>query len=119
VFNPGKGIRMSDKRRSARVKPESLGARTGKILIPGSNAPIECRVVDISAGGACLELTSLIALPKRVEFLHCGVRKVCTLVWTRGYRLGLQYEAPIQRSLAGSGLSRVKDEASPLARARR
>jgi hypothetical protein len=110
---------MSDKRRSARVKPESLSARTGKILVPGSNVPIECRVVDISAGGACLELTSLIALPKRLEFLHGGVRKVCTLVWTRGYRLGIQYEAPIQRSMAGSGLSRAKDDVSSLARLRR
>jgi hypothetical protein len=110
---------MADNRRNARVKPEGLGARTGKILIPGSNAPIECRVVDISAGGACLELTSLIALPKRFEFLHCGVRKVCTLVWARNYRLGIQYEAAVQRSMAGSVLDRGKDNASPLARLRR
>jgi hypothetical protein len=111
-------MKMADKRRSASVKP-GLSAGTGKILIPGSNAPIECRVVDISAGGACLELTSLIALPKRLEFLHGGVRKVCTLVWTRGYRLGIQYEAPIQRSLAGSGLSRAKENISSFARIRR
>jgi hypothetical protein len=41
---------MVDKRRSCRVKPEGLGARTGKILLGGDSPPIECRVVDISTG---------------------------------------------------------------------
>jgi hypothetical protein len=110
---------MADKRRSCRVKPEGLGARTGKILLGGNSPPIECRVVDISAGGACLELSMLTSLPKRFEFLHGGVRKICKIAWTRGFRYGVQYEATVQRALSGSDLSRTKKDAGPFSRIRR
>ncbi len=66
----------SDKRRWFRVTPRGLVPRTGKLLLGPKTTPIECRVVDMSAGGACLELQRTYDLPKRFEFLHGSTRTV-------------------------------------------
>jgi hypothetical protein len=113
------GKRMTEKRRNCRVKPESLTARRGTIHLGTNSAAIECRVIDMSAGGACLELPELRSLPNKFEFLHGGVRKVCRLVWMRGCRFGLQYEAAIHRSLSGGDFNRTKKDDGPLSRMRR
>jgi hypothetical protein len=91
---------MSEERRSLRVEPRGLVPRTGKLLL-GSAAPIDCKVVNLSAGGACLKLSVLQQLPKRFEFLHGATRKLCQLVWQRGYLIGICYEASISKSLVG------------------
>src|SRR5215510_1401613 len=69
----------SDKRRWFRVAPKGLVPRVGKILLGPKAMPIECHVVDMSAGGACLELSRTYDLPKRFEFLHGSTRRFCTL----------------------------------------
>jgi hypothetical protein len=92
---------MSDKRRWFRSKPRGLVAASGKILVDGK-APIECSVIDLSAGGACLALTRVQDLRQRFEFLHGGTKKVCTLVWRRGYMLGISFVGNSERSLPPS-----------------
>ena len=66
---------------------------------------IECRVIDLSAGGACLELGRHYDLPNTFEFIHAGSRRFCYLAWRRGNRLGVSYEAAYQKSGNKSGLS--------------
>ncbi|MBX6328159.1 MAG: PilZ domain-containing protein [Pseudolabrys sp.] len=100
---------MSEKRRWFRVRPGGRVAPFGKILLPGSRETIECRVIDLSAGGACLELSTRLQLPTHFEFQHGGTRKICALVWVRGYRVGIRYDAATQRALS-DGLSRVRRE---------
>jgi hypothetical protein len=90
-----------EERRSLRVEPRGLVPRTGKLLV-GSAAPIDCQVVNLSAGGACLKLSALAQLPKRFEFLHGTTRKLCQVVWQRGYLIGICYEASVSKSLLGS-----------------
>ncbi len=93
---------MSDKRRWFRSKPRGLVAANGKILIDGKTPPIECSVLDLSAGGACLALARVQDLPQRFEFLHGGTKKVCTLVWRRGYMLGISFVGNSEKSLSSS-----------------
>ena len=95
----------ADKRRWFRSRPRGLVQTSGKILISGRAAPIDCTVVDLSAGGACLALSQVQDLPQRFEFLHGGTKKICTLVWRRGYRLGVSFVANPEKSLS-SGPSR-------------
>lgn len=92
----------SDKRRWFRSKPRGLVPANGKILVDGKAPPIECSVIDLSAGGACLALTRVQDLPQRFEFLHGGTKKVCTLVWRRGYMLGISFVGNSERSLPPS-----------------
>jgi hypothetical protein len=109
---------MSEKRRWIRVKPGGLVQRTAKILLPASAELIDCRVVDLSAGGACLEFPQLHALPKQFEFIHGRTRMSCRVAWVRGYRIGIMFEATKQRSMIIGGLSRTKTGLSRLSRDR-
>jgi hypothetical protein len=109
----------SDDRRSLRVEPRGLVPRTGKLSL-GSNAPaIDCQVVNLSAGGACLRLSALPSpMPKRVEFLHGATRKLAQVVWQRGYLVGICYEASISKSLLAGKSSAAGSKQSILSRRR-
>jgi hypothetical protein len=52
---------------------------------------IECILVDYSAGGACLQLEKLVALPERFELIYGTTRKRCRVVWKRGMRMGVTF----------------------------
>jgi hypothetical protein len=63
-------------------------------LIPAPDAPwIECRVIDISENGACLEVGDL-PVPKLFGLsLTSGgeVLRVCALIWRRGELIGARF----------------------------
>ena len=67
-FYLGAQMNGSDKRRWFRVAPRGLVSRVGKILLGPKTMPIDCYVVDLSAGGACLELQRTYDLPKSLNF---------------------------------------------------
>jgi hypothetical protein len=106
----------SDKRRWFRSSPRGLVPRMGKLLLGPRTTPVDCHVVDLSAGGACLELSKTYDFPSRFEFLHGNTRRFCTLAWSRGFRIGISFEGTIQRSSVSGGLSRPKSGASLLSR---
>jgi hypothetical protein len=89
---------MSEQRRWPRIEPKGLVAKTAQIFLPPNNETVECRVIDISAGGACLQLPASRELPPRFEVKHGGVRKLCALVWQRSYRFGIKFEGVPQLS---------------------
>jgi hypothetical protein len=86
---------MPSKRRWFRVEPKGLVSRTAKIFLPGET--LECRVVDLSAGGTCLELPRQIILPHHFDLMHGGVRRPCRLAWHKGFRVGIQYLGSARR----------------------
>ncbi|HSY57202.1 MAG TPA: PilZ domain-containing protein [Bradyrhizobium sp.] len=74
-----------------RVRPSSSQAAQAQIIV-GPKAPvIACRLVDYSAGGACLEIFPMVPLPERFELLHGSVRKKSRVVWRRGVRIGVAF----------------------------
>jgi len=62
-----------------------------KIIAAPKLPPIACTLVDYSAGGACLQLFPMVALPDRFELLYGNVRKKCRIVWRRGIRIGVAF----------------------------
>ena len=67
-------------RRFARVRPTGRISDAGKLIV-GPKAPvIDCRVIDYSPGGACLELSGQTKVPNRFELLHGGTKKRCRVV---------------------------------------
>lgn len=107
---------MSEKRRWIWTKPSGLVPRTAKIIVGADDKIFDCRVVDLSAGGACLELPQLIDLPKQFEFIHGRTRTLCRLAWVRGYRIGIMFEGTNQRSMIAGGVSRTTKGVSFLSR---
>ncbi len=109
----------SDDRRSLRVEPRGLVPRTGKLVLGPNAPPIDCQVVNLSAGGACLRLSALPPqMPKRVEFLHGATRKLAQVVWQRSYLIGICYEASVSKSLLAGTSSAGGPKQSILSRRR-
>jgi len=77
-------------RRFHRVRP-SGPATAATIFADMKSPPIACKVVDISAGGACLEVHTSAPIPKRFILSHGGVRKSCVTVWLKGRRVGVTF----------------------------
>ena len=98
---------MVEKRRWVRISPAGLVPRTGKLVLGEKAELIECRIVDLSAGGACLELPKYCDLPKRFEFINGRTRMICRVAWARGYRIGIMYEAMRQMAMIEGGRSRT------------
>lgn len=74
-----------------RVRPTNRQGARAQITV-GPKAPvIACRLIDYSAGGACLEIFPMVALPGRFELLHGGVKKRSRVVWRRGIRIGVAF----------------------------
>jgi hypothetical protein len=81
-----------DDRRTARVMPSGLVSKSAKIFAEQKGSPvIDCYVVDLSPGGACLELARDAEIPPRFVLLHGGVKKKGRLAWRKGYRFGMVF----------------------------
>ena len=66
-------------------------SRVGTIIVDPKKPVIACSVIDLSAGGACLEVDAHADIPKRFVFLHGGTKKKCSVVWQVGRRLGVSF----------------------------
>ena len=81
---------MVEKRRYGRIVPAGLAPKTGKIF-DQKQPVVDCRVIDLSAGGACLEMVDLRPIPKTFELVLGAVRKKCKLVWRDKRRVGVSF----------------------------
>ncbi len=79
------------KRVHARVTPSGLVSRTAKIIVGDKAPPIDCTVIDISAGGASLDLSDPGRLPERFVLLHGGTKKKCLVKWKKFRRVGVVF----------------------------
>jgi hypothetical protein len=83
--NPGQ------KRVHVRVAPSGLVSRTAKIIVDPKAPAIDCTVIDISAGGAALDLPDPNRLPARFVLLHGGTKKKCLVKWKKFRRVGVVF----------------------------
>ena len=82
---------LMHQRRFVRVRPGGRNADMAKLIVSPKDPVIDCRVVDYSPGGACLEVWGQPKLPNRFELLFGSTRKRCRVVWTAGRRLGVAF----------------------------
>jgi hypothetical protein len=78
-------------RRFARVRPTGRISDVAKVIIGPKGPIIDCRIVDYSPGGACLELWGQPKLPDRFELVFGSTKKRCRVVWSAGRRLGVAF----------------------------
>ena len=91
---PSNGPKQStmEERRAVRLSPSGLVSKTAKIFAEQKGAPvIDCYVIDLSPGGACLELARDAEIPQRFVLLHGGVKKKGRLAWRKGYRFAMVF----------------------------
>jgi hypothetical protein len=80
-----------ENRRFHRMRPSGLALKSGTIFADLKSQPIACNIVDVSAGGACIEVHGSASIPKRFILNHGGVKKTCYLVWQKGRRIGVSF----------------------------
>jgi hypothetical protein len=73
------------------MRPSGLVPKTGTIFADLKSQPVSCNIVDISAGGACIDVHGSAPIPKRFILNHGGVKKSCYLVWQKGRRIGVSF----------------------------
>jgi len=83
--------RKIENRRYSRIRPSGLVSKTGKLILDPKAPAVDCKVVDLSGGGACLELLAPARLPRRFMVVHGGTRKHCSLVWQKDLRFGVTF----------------------------
>lgn len=80
-----------ENRRFHRMRPSGLVAKTGTIFADPKSQAVACNIVDISAGGACIEVHGSAPIPKKFILHHGGVKKSCYLIWQKGRRVGVSF----------------------------
>jgi hypothetical protein len=68
-----------------------LVSRTAKIIVDPKAPAIDCTVIDLSAGGASLDLPNPDRLPARFVLLHGGTKKKCLVKWKKFRRVGVVF----------------------------
>lgn len=80
-----------EKRRFHRVRPSGLVPKIGTMFADLKSPVSPCTVVDISAGGACLDVSGSAPIPRHFTLNHGGTKKSCYLVWQKGRRIGVAF----------------------------
>ena len=78
-------------RRFHRVRPTGLVSKTGTLFVDLKSQPTVCSIIDLGAGGACIEVHGSDPIPKRFTLNHGGVKKACLVVWQNGRRVGVSF----------------------------
>jgi hypothetical protein len=67
---------------------------SGELHVRGGSSA--CRVLDISRGGACIEGDGSGRIGDPVQFVRGQLMASGRIAWTRGRRIGVQFDVPIR-----------------------
>jgi hypothetical protein len=84
-------MKMEEQRRFQRIRPSGIMSKTGTIFVAAKSPATPCNIVDVSAGGACIEVHGTEPIPHQFVLYHGGVKKTCYLVWQKGRRVGVAF----------------------------
>jgi PilZ domain len=90
---------MSSDQRKGRRYFVAHGAR---IVWDGGSSPQDCRMLDVSAHGARLELEAAATLPDKFTLLlsHDGdLRRQCCVIWRSEKAVGIEFNPPFPTKL--------------------
>ena len=68
--------------------------RNAKIIVPRRSPVIHCTVLNITSGGACLEVANTFGVPDSFEltFESGRTRRRCRVAWRTADQLGVAFE---------------------------
>jgi len=77
---------------SKRKHPRRPVSDRGKIIISRPFSMMDCVVLDMSEGGACLEISVTSQLPPTFELVFAERRRACIVAWQKENRLGVSFK---------------------------
>jgi hypothetical protein len=68
--------------------------KTARIVFNGGYSVYDCRIKNLSPGGALLELGSMVGIPTRFEIAFEGdpARRPCTVMWRTDRLMGVSFD---------------------------
>jgi hypothetical protein len=67
--------------------------KMGRIVFNGGYTVFDCRVKNISQGGALLEMASMVGIPKKFDLsTDGGPRRPCTVMWRTDKLMGVAFD---------------------------
>jgi hypothetical protein len=82
---------MEERRKVQRGRALKAGS-----IVFNSAAGIDCRVRNMPAAGACLEVTSQVGVPNAFVLVvgYDRFKQACHVIWRSDTRLGVEFRAP-------------------------
>ena len=74
-----------------RINPRRRILKTGQIAFSDKAPKLECAVRNLSATGACLQVSTTHGMPAGFELIVEGARHACKIVWRTDTRLGVRF----------------------------
>src|SRR5438067_9259980 len=68
--------------------------KMGKIVFDRKQCVMDCTVRNLSDGGACLLLTSVIGIPSEFELAMGDVSWECSVAWKTANQIGVSFRPP-------------------------
>ena len=67
--------------------------KSARILFNQHRSVIDCTVRNISSGGACLNVASVVGIPERFDVLFEADQSIrsCRMVWHREKQIGVEF----------------------------
>lgn len=88
---------MAEQNRSSekRTRSRKLTLEPGSIEIPPGDTPIDCVILDITSGGACILVKDASALPLtfHLRTISTGSTYICKRAWQQRNRIGVSFLA--------------------------
>lgn len=79
---------MDEKRHDPRMRM----LKSGRIATTERAPKIDCTVRNLSATGACLQVTTTFGLPAAFDLLMEGAKHTCRVVWRTDTRMGVTFQ---------------------------
>ncbi|MFC5067747.1 PilZ domain-containing protein [Flaviflagellibacter deserti] len=78
-----------------RGSPRMRTLKGGRVVLPNNLSTFECKVRNLSATGACIEMPSTLGVPNHftLKYDDGSPSKVCNVIWRTDKRMGLRFES--------------------------
>jgi hypothetical protein len=88
---------MAEQERASekRIRTRKLTLEPGSIEIPRNDSPVDCVILDITSGGACILVkdASVLPLTFHLRMTSTGTAYVCKRAWQQRNRIGVSFLA--------------------------
>jgi len=74
-----------------RAIPRMRVLKAGQVVLSDKAPKLECSVRNVSATGACLQLSSTYGLPRNFDLIFDGIRRHCRVAWMTDTRMGVAF----------------------------
>ncbi len=66
--------------------------KSARVVFNGGYSVYDCRVKNLSSGGAMLQMPSLLGIPSQFDMVMDGKTRPCTVMWRTNTLMGVTFD---------------------------